>query len=245
MATLTRKQREIAERSRLILDVAAGMVAEKGYLGLTMDRIAEATEYSKGTIYQHFPNKEEILAALAIETAERRVALFEKAATFKGRPRERLAAVGVAADLFVRLYPLHYKCEGIIGTSSIREKASPERIRRLEDCEFGCMNVVMGLIRDGVSSGDLELEDPEMPQTLVLGLWSMSHGFNEMTAIAGNPIENKLGFDDPAQALFACYDRFLDGFGWRPLSKDWEYPETLERIRVEVFQEELKRIQAA
>ena len=71
MGTLTRKQREIAEREQLILGIAAEMLVERGYLGLTMDRIAAATEYSKGTIYQHFPNKEEIVAALATESAAR------------------------------------------------------------------------------------------------------------------------------------------------------------------------------
>jgi len=244
MGTLTRKQREIAERERLILDTAAGMLVERGYLGLTMDRIAEATEYSKGTIYQHFPNKEEILAALAIESSERRVALFEKAATYQGRPRERLAAVGVAADLFVRLHPLHFQVEGIVGAASIRDKTSEARTRRLEDCEYGCMNVVLGLIRDAVAQGDLEYTDPHTPHTMVVGLWSMSTGFHGITAVKGSAFETKLSLPDPGQALFTCYDRFLDGFGWRPLSSEWDYPRTLERIREEIFRDEFRRIES-
>ena len=40
------------------------MLLERGYLGLTMDRIAKATEYSKGTIYHHFSSKEVLLEAL-------------------------------------------------------------------------------------------------------------------------------------------------------------------------------------
>ena len=245
MGTLTRKQREIADRERLIKEVAAGMLVERGYLGLTMDRIAEATEYSKGTIYQHFPNKEEILAALAIESSQRRVGLFEKAATFKGRPRERLAAVGLAAELFVRLHPLHFQVEAIVAAQSIREKTSRERIETLEGCEFGCMNVVQALARDAVAQGDLEYEDAQTPQTIVLGLWSMSTGFHHVTAVEGNPLQNKLGFEDPGQALFACYERYLDGFGWKPLSAEWDYSATLERVRKEVFSDELRSIEAA
>ena len=245
MPTPTRKQREIAERERLILDTAAGMLIERGYLGLTMDRIAAATEYSKGTIYQHFPNKEEILAALAIESSERRVSLFERAATFKGRPRERLAAVGLAAELFVKLHPLHFQVEGIVAAQSIREKTSETRKKRLEDCEMGCMDVVLGLTRDAVAQGDLELDGDQTAQTIVLGLWSMSNGFHHMTAIEGNPIEHKLGFEDPSAALFACYNHYLDGFGWRPLTVEWDYPEALERIRREVFAQEIRHIEAA
>ena len=113
MDTLSRKQREIAEREQLVLSVAREMLAEKGYLGLTMDRIAAATEYSKGTIYQHFSCKEEVLAALALEAAQKRIELFERGATFPGRPRERLAAIGVADGIFVRRYPKHFEIEKI------------------------------------------------------------------------------------------------------------------------------------
>ena len=243
MGTLTRKQREIAAREELILDTAANMLVERGYLGVTMDRIAAATEYSKGTIYQHFPNKEEIVAALAIESSERRVALFEKAATFAGRPRERMAAVGLAADLFVRLHPLHFQCEAIIGAHSIRGKASPERIQRLEEGEFGCMNVVQGLIRDAVAQGDLVLDDPRLPQEMVLGLWSMSVGFHHMTASPDCPVQRKLALDDLSAALFRCYDRYLDGYAWKPLSHEWDYRASLERIQKETFRDEFHRLE--
>ena len=50
MATSTRKARELEAREALILDVAERLVQEKGYLGMNMDQVAAATEYSKGTI---------------------------------------------------------------------------------------------------------------------------------------------------------------------------------------------------
>ena len=68
MGTLTRKQREIREREQLLLRVARKMLIEQGYSGLSMDQLAEATEYSKGTVYQHFSTKEDLVTALAIES---------------------------------------------------------------------------------------------------------------------------------------------------------------------------------
>lgn len=242
MAPGTRKQRELADRERLVLDVAAGMLVERGYLGLTMDRIAEATEYSKGTIYQHFPNKEEILAQLAIETTERRAALFERAAAFDGRPRERMAAIGVAEGLFVRLHPLHSRCEPMLNAHSIREKTSPQRLERLEGGEFGCMNVALRVIQQGLESGDLPPGADELPQTILIGLWAMSSGFHTITGSEGKDLEAKLGIADAGDALFTCYDHFLDGFGWAPLSSEWDYPATLERIRNEVFPHEFQSL---
>ena len=105
MVVLSRKQREIKERELRILEVSRPMVITQGYHGLSMDRIAETLEYSKGTIYNHFSCKEEIIIALAVETMEQRFSLFERASSFNGQPRERLTAVGIAAEYFVKLFP--------------------------------------------------------------------------------------------------------------------------------------------
>ena len=64
MSTLTRKQREVHQRELMLLDVARKMLIENGYAGLNMDRLAEATEYGKGTVYQHFSTKEDLVTAL-------------------------------------------------------------------------------------------------------------------------------------------------------------------------------------
>ena len=79
MSTLTRKQREIQEREELILDVARDMLVERGYLGLTMDRIAKAIDYSKGTVYQHFASKEDLFAELAAGHMQGRIERFARA----------------------------------------------------------------------------------------------------------------------------------------------------------------------
>ena len=241
MATSARKQSELLEREGLILDTARGMLVERGYLGLTMDRIAAATEYSKGTIYQHFPNKEEILAALAIQSAEKRVALFERAATFQGKPRERLAGVGLANELFVRLYPQHFECERMVDSSSIRAKTSENRARELDALEFGCVNVVQGLVRDAVAQGDLAFEDPQTPHSIVFGLWTMSYGANLLGQSPDQPLEQKLGFPDARTPLFRNYQTLLDGYGWKPLSHEWDYAASVERIQREVFADECRR----
>ena len=146
MATVSRKQREIQQREALILGVARDMLVTEGYLGMTMDRIAAACEYSKGTIYNHFPNKEEVVAALAIQTMNRRSDLFARASTFGGKTRERMMAVGVSLELFVRLYPKDFRALSVIQASSIREKTSHERQHALQACDNRCMSIVTGIL---------------------------------------------------------------------------------------------------
>ena len=60
MAALARKQRELRERESLLLDAARRILVEGGYHGLTMARVAEALEYSKGTIYSHSSCKSDV-----------------------------------------------------------------------------------------------------------------------------------------------------------------------------------------
>ena len=127
MVQLSRKQREIEQREALILDVARELLIQQGYLGLRMDQIADRIEYSKGTIYQHFPNKEEIILALANQALVKRSSMFSHAVTLRDQSRHRLAAVGAAAELFVERFPHFFQVEQIIRINSVWEKTSEKR----------------------------------------------------------------------------------------------------------------------
>jgi TetR/AcrR family transcriptional regulator, fatty acid metabolism regulator protein len=58
------KERQREEREQLILDAAAALLVEKGYHEMSMDEIAARVGIAKGTVYLHFPSKEELLFAL-------------------------------------------------------------------------------------------------------------------------------------------------------------------------------------
>ncbi len=61
-----------------VLDGAAQVLIAQGYERATTDRIAERTGVSVGTIYEYFPNKDAIFAALQRRWNEQRWALFEE-----------------------------------------------------------------------------------------------------------------------------------------------------------------------
>lgn len=62
--TLSRKEREREFRRQEILTAAVELFAEKGFQHTTLDDIAEAAEFGKGTIYNYFQNKEDIYLAI-------------------------------------------------------------------------------------------------------------------------------------------------------------------------------------
>ncbi|NIA15189.1 MAG: TetR family transcriptional regulator, partial [Nitrospiraceae bacterium] len=158
MATLTRKKREIQERDGLILKAARAMLLEIGYHGLTMARIATVIDSSKGTIYQHFPCKEDIIVALAIQSMEKQREMVERAATFRGRPRERMLAVGEATALFARLYVDDARIFQIMTGEAIMQKASPDTLWRLKVSGHNTANIMLGIVRDAIVQGDVELD---------------------------------------------------------------------------------------
>ena len=64
MATLKRREREIVEMRQLIVDAAIQMYLEEGYEKLTLRSIATRVEYSVGTIYLYFKDKDELYHAM-------------------------------------------------------------------------------------------------------------------------------------------------------------------------------------
>ena len=60
------------KRTSEILRVACPILIAEGFPGLSMERVASQMEDAKGTIYNHFPNKEEIVLVLAVESMELR-----------------------------------------------------------------------------------------------------------------------------------------------------------------------------
>jgi AcrR family transcriptional regulator len=238
--TLTRKQREIQSREARILEVARSMIVEDGYHGLSMDRIAEALEYSKGTIYQHFSCKEDILMALVNQAMDRRLDLFRRAAEVRSRSRERMAAIGAACELFFELYPDHFHIEHIIRVTSIKEKTSEQRRLFLETSETKCSEIVRGVIRDAVAVGDLKLSDDYGVEQIAFGLWSITFGGYSIAATS--PSLADLGIRDPILAIRNNCNRLLDGVGWKPLSTEVDLTPIVDRIKREVFAAECSKL---
>ena len=244
MTTVTRKQREIAQREQLILDVARDILLERGYVGLNMDLVADGSEYSKGTIYHHFSCKEDLVAALTAQTMAVRADLFARAALMHGHPRERMTAIGVADEIFNRLYPEHARTEQICRVDSIMERCSSERQAIMAERENGCHGAAIGIIRDAIAQGAVPAaEDPEaLAKEIMFGLWSLAWGARSI--IAMGLAERKMEGLDAERVLQDSYQKLLDAYMWRPLSRDWDYQAVINRARTEVFGNEWRQVQA-
>lgn len=243
MSVQERKERALREREELFLKVARRLLIEKGFHGLTMDRIAEETEYSKGTVYLHFSCKEEVILELGKRSRKQRLDMILRSVAFEGRPRERIMAVGVAVELHARLHPADIRIWEIMNAESIVEKIPADRQSDLKASDLAVNDILIGLVNDAVACGDLELRPGDTAGDIAFGLWAITDG-GFAAILGGVPLDN-LGLKDPYATLFKNCHLLGDGYGWRPLLREWDYDATLRRIRREVFPEESRRVYGA
>ncbi len=67
------------KRVELLLDAAAAVIAESGIEAATAEAIALRARTAKGSLYQFFPNRDAVLAALALRYADEMRAIHERA----------------------------------------------------------------------------------------------------------------------------------------------------------------------
>ncbi len=234
-ATLTPKQIEIATREDRILDAAMPMVGADGAAAINIDRIAKAIGVTRGTVYNHFAHKEDVLVALAARAVGRRMALFDHAAGLGRNPREKVAAIGLAAEVYVDVMPHEFAIEQVIRHDPVWRRSSPGRREVLQRCEQGCIETITRIVARAIATGDLpvgsssendgEESAGDIAQQIVFGLWSLVYG--GLVIEATSPGLAAAGIDDARQAIRRNCNRLLDRFGWRPLHDRSDYAATV------------------
>ncbi|MCE2811952.1 MAG: TetR/AcrR family transcriptional regulator [Planctomycetaceae bacterium] len=213
--------------------MAKPILIAEGFQALTMDRLASRMEYAKGTIYNHFPNKEEIVLALAIEAMKLRHKLFDQASTGDRPARIRLMTIGVACEFYTQRCTEEFQVEQWMRNANIWDKSSSERQRIIRECEAGCMQVVARLVRESLAQGELLALDHLTPEEMVFGLWAITFGSQILTA--SSPSLQALGVFDPIRTIRIHCCRLLNGFGWQPIQSEKEYLKLVEEISAEYF----------
>lgn len=77
-----------------VLEAAAGVVAERGFAGATLDQVAASAGFTKGAVYSNFGSKDELFLALLEAQIARRVATVESALRSAPDLPAALAAAG-------------------------------------------------------------------------------------------------------------------------------------------------------
>lgn len=152
ISTTERKRRELASRERALLDAAVALLDRDDWQVVTVEQIAERAEYAKGTVYRHFPSKDDLYARLAVEWNAGTCRAME--AVDAERPFEAVLrdVVGVA---WTRLTAdrVHARLLQHVEREDFLARVSPETRAALAEVDGRTLGLLAGLIDWGIAEG--------------------------------------------------------------------------------------------
>lgn len=143
-------------RSR-ILEAAARIFAQKGYHETRMDDIVAAADSSKGSLYFHFPNKEEIFFGL-IETF---IGLLEsRLQETLSSEQHGMSQMDAALTTSLRLFTQYRAMAKIVLVQAVGLGAAFEQRRRGINDRF--VSIIQARIERGIQDGSLPPQNAEL-----------------------------------------------------------------------------------
>ena len=173
MGVAERKERQKAELREQILAAAREIVARDGFAALTMRKIADAIEYSPGTLYLYFANRDELAKELVREGAAQLMTFFEDA-RHEPDPLLRLEALGRRYIDFAVADPQTYRMvflEDPRLSAAIVEPATAHGDP--DDPGRSAFELLVTTVAELVATGVFKPVDPAMGAHL---FWAALHG---------------------------------------------------------------------
>ena len=144
------------ERISQIVTAAEDVFTKKGFNEARMDDIAEETGLSKGTLYNYFKSKDDLIIAILDRIFQREFKAFEESDESKMTASESidLFANTVAKDikLMLRLMPVAYEFLALAFRNKTVQKALKLYVNRY-------MDILVPIIQRGIDSGEFKKVD--------------------------------------------------------------------------------------
>jgi len=186
--------RQIARREDirdLILDAVDVLLAKFGYKKMTMDDVARQVGIGKGTIYLHFPGKEELVLSHIDRIADRIVAKLNEIACSSDSPDRRILKMLAHRVLFRFDSVAHYSQNLSDLLSSVRTALLTRREAHFEKEAA----VLEDILREGARLGTLDCPDPRTTSFVLIQSTNSLLPFNLSARELGrrDEVEDKVG----------------------------------------------------
>lgn len=152
------KERQREQRENLILQIAEEVLLEKGYYETSVEEIAVRVGVAKGTVYLHFPSKEDLVIAIFAREVEKFALAVDAAIASERDVRAKLEAI------LLFMYSGHYSKRAqllysITGSTNLR-RIFFEPGSTLHELWKGLSKRIESLLEEGKSSGVLKTAIP-------------------------------------------------------------------------------------
>jgi AcrR family transcriptional regulator len=218
-STRGRSQERRQARREQILDAAHRTFAEKGYHGTTIRHIEQACDLTRGAIYYHFRDKQEIyVSALTVGLRLLREEFGRAVDDGDADPRVLVSRLLDTYCEFYREHPDFFRVAqhfffGWDGRSDLDE-ALVEEITRLA---AGCLEMVVEVIAEGIERGVFANRDAFFEAVL---FWSMATNLVQLSEDNPRAAFLRLSWGDVKTRLIeSALDR-LCGAGSAPVEVD-------------------------
>ena len=232
MASASPKQREIQSRQRQILEVGFRLLDDGGLNAVRLETIAAEIGCTRGTIYNHYPNLDEVLLDMARLAVASRASLFEFAISHASTTRSKIAGVCVAAMVYADQLKSQFAIEQAVRHETVWNRTSEARQDLFQQDELRCIRTVSAVINEAIAKRELPLPAgltvEQMIERVVFGLWSMSYG--GLVLQATSPSLAAAGIRDPRSTIQYNCNALLDSFQWTPLFDPVVYQQFVDEI---------------
>ncbi|MCK4352194.1 TetR/AcrR family transcriptional regulator [candidate division WOR-3 bacterium] len=172
---LKRKEREREVRKLAILEAAKKVFAEHGFDAAKMDDIARMAEFSKGTIYSYFKNKDDLFLSL-IEKGLDELSMITKSVVESSiSPIEKIKKE-IQKILEYAEKNRDFFCIFTPERGGFTRKRHPEIKKRVIPKYQEGVNFIAKIMEEGVRTGVLKKIEPIVLSRILLGLISSTIG---------------------------------------------------------------------
>ena len=161
-------QRQLEERKMRqdrILDGALNVFKSKGLEGATMDEIANASGFGKGTLYYYFKSKEEVFSAILVEGWHNIWESLEPVMAADNTPRKTFV------NVLIKIAENAQERPGLFEFLFNVPKAIKLDNQPWKDYQLRLYTVIQGLLEDGVKQGEFPKVNPQLMFKALGGLF--------------------------------------------------------------------------
>lgn len=180
---VSRKTYNPAQTKENILMQARNLFSQKGYTATSIRDICDATGVSKGSIYHHFKNKEDLFIQLAEHSFGDS---WKEWDTLSAKYSSVIDKLYAYSEFFVETVdkPLNKAGEDFMATVGLES----EEGQKFLGIVTGYAQRFENLVAEGIASGEFKPEDPKQLSFIILSYYSGlsdSHQFLDKEAMKG------------------------------------------------------------
>ena len=169
MARLSKAVRDttLAESRQRLLEAAANEFAGEGYVGANINRISLAAGFAKGTVYNYFPSKRDLMLALIDQVAGAHTEAVLQQADPEQSPARRLEGFFRAGFAFVE----QHSAQARVIVNAVYGPDAEIRARVYQAYVRLFTLITQDIVNAGIARGDFQAMDADLVTALIMTVY--------------------------------------------------------------------------